>query len=455
MSTIVRRGPSGPTLAHRNHGSLLLTFHNRSNQPSPSALPAEHLNAQPSILETNNSNGFWVRWGLNDDHPDKVAQLIRKSTIGRANIRRLTQAIYGQKLFTYKTIGYGEDGTEQIAYAPIPEWEAIKRRSNFNAVRIGLIQDYVYYGICYPEPLFNGNKSKVFGLDYDKASHCRMAKADDAGYIPKIYVSGNFPRCAPADCLQIPVIDMIRYYDQMDDIRADFSNLKYVIPTYWPDVINDYYPEVFWYSAKDNLDIATSIPVYIKSLFKNQMSLKYHIQIPTSYFRFLYKNWDSLLEDEQNTIIDNLYDDILKNLTGTDNAMKAIMTFYDVDKSTGKPTGQWTIDVIDDKYKNDAYLPNASAANSEINFAFGINPAVNGQGNTGGDYTGGANNGGSNIREGGLDLRSSLQADRDILNTFFSFIRDYNEWDPEICLGVQDQILTTTDTGAGTKKIIS
>lgn len=105
--------------------------------------------------------------------------------------------------------------------------------------------------------------------------------------------------------------------------------------------------------------------------------------------------------------------------------------------------------------KNDAYLPDEAASASVIQFAFMQNPAISGQGNTGGNYTGGSNNGGSNIRESVLDFRSQQQADRDITNSFFNFIRDYNGWDPDLQLGTQDMVLTTLDTGAGTGNIVS
>src|SRR3546814_5328779 len=118
-------------------------------------------------------------------------------------------------------------------------------------------------------------------------------------------------------------------------------------------------------------------------------------------------------------------------LTGAENAQKALLTFFENDNQ-GKPKGKWEIVVIDDKMKDGAHLPDASAANSEILFAMGQNPAMSGQGNTGGSYSGGANNGGSNIRESGLDLRSQLRADRDILFTYFGFIQLYNGMDPEV-----------------------
>ena len=462
--TIVRRTASGlPALAYRENGEYLITMAGKAGDPNGS--PATHVDSTASAEEELGAyTNHWVPWGLTDDHPSRVAELIRRSTVGRSGLQRLTKAIYGQRLFTYKITGYGDDGTPTMAHAPIPEWEAITRRANFNVVRLGLTQDYNYYGINFPEIRFNGNKTKVYGIDYQKASHTRLAEMDPAtGFIPEAYVSGRFPNVkikVPADkqdkslAQTIPVIDFIRYADQLDDIRADYVNFKYLFPQYWPDVLNDYYPEVYWYSAKDHLEIATAIPIFKKALFKNQMSLKYEIQIPFEYFYELYPNFKGMSDDEQDQIVDDLYDDIIKNLTGAENAAKAIMSFYKTGVD-GKPIGQWVIKVIDDKMKNDMWLPDAAASNSEIQFAMMINPAMSGQGNTGGDYTGGANNGGSNIRESGLDMRSLLQADRDITLSFFYFCRDYNGWDPEIQIGVQDMVLTTLDSGAGSAAVLS
>ncbi|MBC7416641.1 MAG: hypothetical protein H7325_00615 [Pedobacter sp.] len=399
----------------------------------------------------------WVLWGTNDSFPKDIVRLIRKSTVGKSGLHLLTKAIYGQKLMTYKVLDYDAQGREVIQFVKDDEWETIMRQSNFNVVRLALMQDYSYFGWNVPEIRFNGNKTKVWGIDYHKTSHCRMAPVDDKGKIKNLFISGNFPEVVVADCQNIPVIDYIRYPDQIEEIKNNLTDFKYVMPQLWPDPLNDYYPSVYWDSARESgwLEIATSIPAYKKALFKNQMSLKYDIQIPYEYLEALYPNFSKKTEEEQDKIIDTLYDDIVDKLTGADNAQKALMSFFRTDTKTGKPIGNWIIKVIDDKMSNDAYLPDSAAANSEILFAMNVNPARTGQGNTGGGYTGGANNGGSNIREADLAMRSQLQSDRDIVYSFFEFVKLYNGMDPDLKLGVQDQVMTTLDTGAGTKKTLS
>ena len=445
----VKRGTAGNTLyAFKSGGPVLLSI------GEPNAKSAHKQGRLNSDEESGKS--FYVPWGTNNDFPTQVAKLIRKSTVGRAGLQLLTKYLYGQRLMTYKVVDYDDNGQEVIKRVACPDWEKITRRSNFDMVRLGLTQDYSYFGMNFPELRMNGNKSKVWAIDYHKASHTRLSPYLN-GKIPHVWINGDWQSATEENSDKIAHIDSIRFYDQIPDIKKNLKDFKYVMPQFWPDVLNDYYPVAYWDSSRESgwLDIVTSIPAYKKALFKNQMSLKYDVQIPMEYLEELYPNFKTLSMDEQDTIIEDLIDEITNNLTGATNAQKAIVSFFRTDKTTGKPVGGWVINPIDDKMRSDAYLPDAAAGNSEILFSMLINPATMGQGNTGGDYTGGANNGGSNIRESGLFMRSLLRADRDIIMGMFKFVQAYNGFDPEIQIGIQDQVLTTLDTGAGSKKIVS
>lgn len=450
---IIKRSGSGAPVMVFSQGKSALVSVNTSAKMDKSL----HKEGAANKTEEEGKKD-WVLWGTNDDFPRDIVKLIRKSTVGKSGLHLLTKAIYGQKLMTYTVEDYDAQGREVIKYVYNEEWETIIRQSNFNAVRLALMQDYCYFGWNVPEIRFNGNKTKVWGIDFHKASHSRFAPADSkTGQIPFLYVSGNFPDATKEDCQILPVIDYIRYPDQIEAIKADTTYFKYVMPQLWPDPLNDYYPSVYWDSARESgwLEIATSIPAYKKALFKNQMSLKYDIQIPYEYLETMYPGFAKMDVEKQDQIIDDLYNEIVDQLTGADNAQKALMSFFRTDPKSGKPIGNWIIKTIDDKMKNDAYLPDAAAANSEILFAMNVNPARTGQGNTGGSYNGGANNGGSNIREADLAMRAQLQSDRDIVYSFFEFVKLYNGMDPKLKLGVQDQVMTTLDTGAGTKKTLS
>ncbi|MGY4385641.1 hypothetical protein ACVWYN_002687 [Pedobacter sp. UYP24] len=465
MSTVIKKSSEGRTsLIYGNNAPVaLMQVSTKSGSPANKSktldgVAVPHVEATASKEEEEGKKA-WIPWGVNDDFPKIVTKLIRKSTVGRAGLKFITKSLYGQRLITYKVVkGVTSGGTEVIEMVDFPEWDAILSRSNMPMVQLALSQDHAWFEMSMPQIRFNGNKTEIWAIDFQKTSHCRFAPADPkTGIIPSIYVSANFPDVQPVDCQVIPMIDSMQYHDHMEEIRADLKNLKYIMPQMWPDVLNDYYPVASWDSARESgyLDIAISIPTYIKALFKNQMSLKYHIDIPMEYFEDLYENtWHSLDDDAKDTIFTDLYEEIVEQLTGAENAQKALMTFSRTG-TNGKPIGQWTITTIDDKSKSGDLLPNSSAANNEILASMNLSPAQIGYGNSGGAPNGGDNNGGSNIREGGLQMRSTLKPDRDILTQFFGFVKAWYNADPEIQLGIQDQVLVTLDEGRGTKKVVS
>lgn len=446
-----------------NNGTgMPLFIHGGAGSPaSISIVPSKSKGGTAGVPHTGSTSDkdeeegktFHVPWGSTNDFPREIAKLMRRTTVGRAGLQRIVKYLYGQRLITFKVQNITDGGKEVIEFVRDKEWADIISRSNHNMVRLGVKQDFTWYAIAFVEIIFTGDKSKVWSVNYHKASHCRFAPIDPkTGRVPHVFISGNFPDASESECQKLPVIDMVNFFDQIEEIRADQVNYKYIMPIYWPDVSNDYYPIAFWDSARESgwLDIAISIPAYKKALFKNQMSLKYDIQVPIEYFQFKYKNWDAKNQKEQDEILQNLYDEVTASLTGAENAQKALMSFYKTDNRSGKPMGQWAINVIDDKMKHDAYLPDTTAADFQISYAMGLNPAQAGQGTTAG-----ANKGGSDIRESGLDLRAQLKADRDICLSYFDFIKLYNNMDPEIEIGVQDVVLTTLDQGKGTEKVVS
>ncbi len=465
MSAVIKKSiEGGPMLIYGNDAPIALMqvsakaggSSSKTNSSEGSAVP--HIESTSSKEEEQGKRD-WIPWGVNDDFPKVITKLLRKSTVGRAGLKFITKSLYGQRLITYKVVkGVTSGGTEVIEMVDFPQWQDILSRSNMPMVQLGLSQDHAWFEMSMPQIRFNGNKTEIWAIDYQKTSHCRFAPADPiTGLIPFIYVSANFPDVKADDCQKIPMIDTMQYKDQMEDIRADLKNLKYIMPQIWPDVLNDYYPVASWDSARESgyLDIAISIPVYIKALFKNQMSLKYHIDIPMEYFEDLYKGtWFTMTDADKDIIFQDLYAEIVEQLTGAENAQKALMTFSRTG-ANGKPIGQWTITTIDDKNKNTDLLPNSSAANNEVLASMNLSPAQIGYGNSGGAPNGGDNNGGSNIREGGLQMRSTLKPDRDILLQFFEFVKAWYNADPDIQIGIQDQVLTTLDEGRGTKKVVS
>ena len=125
---------------------------------------------------------------------------------------------------------------------------------------------------------------------------------------------------------------------------------------------------------------------------------------------------------------------------------------YGVNESNGRIEEEWKITALDNKSKDSDRLVTSAAANSEILFALMINPNVMGAGMPGGTYAG--QSGGSNIREAFLVNIANAWIDRqNILDPLECYLRFNGVKDVE--LRFRNTILTTLDTGAGTKKVVS
>jgi hypothetical protein len=113
---------------------------------------------------------------------------------------------------------------------------------------------------------------------------------------------------------------------------------------------------------------------------------------------------------------------------------------------------QWIIKPLENKLGNDQNLVTSAAANSEILFSLMINPNVLGAGMPGGTYAG--NQGGSNIREAFLVNIANAWLDRqNLLDPLEAFLQFNGVKDVQ--LRFRNTILTTLDTGAGSKKVMS
>ena len=141
-------------------------------------------------------------------------------------------------------------------------------------------------------------------------------------------------------------------------------------------------------------------------------------------------------------------------LSGSENAHKTFITTFAVNRQTGVESSRIKITVLDQKTNIDKELLASSAGNSEICFAMGVNPDIIGAGAPGGPYSGSAGSG-SNIREAFLLYCALLNIERHLLLEPLRLAHQFNEFPDNVEYRFRDLVLTTLDTGAGSKKVIS
>ena len=252
-----------------------------------------------------------------------------------------------------------------------------------------------------------------------------------------------------------PVVSLQKIAEKLKSKRGLKSA---ILPVNYPSPNKTYYQLPAWDGARLSgwVEIASKIPALIKTLYNKAFrGIKYHIEIPESHMakRVGAEIWDKMDGTKQKAERKKLLQELDEALTGSENAFKSMVTFFEVATfETKTEYGRVKITPIEDKTNIDNDLITGSMADTQVIIAMGGNPTTSGAGKMG---SGQQRSGGSDIREADLVNKADLNIERQIFLEPLYVTRDFNGWDQDIVFKMRDTILTTLDTGAGTKKTVS
>ena len=395
-----------------------------------------------------------VPWGKNNDFPQIAGDQIATTTVLNTGLKFLRNLTLGQGIYPCTIDGYDDNGNEVLK--PVTDSKITSFLSGRVARRYmeKTLRDYLKFGNGAVQFIPSATNA-IAGLNPINALYRRFTRADASGG-EKCIVSGYWPDVPGKG--KYDVLNVLNEYDP--DIQADllkFGNkikdsFVYAIRDSWSN--DDVYSEPIWWPAyvRGWVEISHLIPDFLKKAYKNQITWKWHVQIPYSYWdkKFPVADYEDNVSRQQ--AIQSYMEKIELNLCGIENAEKPLFTNYAINEMNGKMEEEWKISALDNKYKGSDNLVTSAAANSEILFALMVNPNVLGAGMPGGTYAG--NQGGSNIREAFLVNIANAWIDRqNILDPLEMYIRMNGA--PSCELRFRNTILVTLDSGSGTKKTLS
>jgi len=397
-------------------------------------------------------------WGNNNDFPSMADQVISSVGVLNTGLKFTRNFTLGQGIFACTVTDFDESGNEVISRV---KDKSLITFANSRLVRRFMskaLRDYLKFGCAFVQVIMNADGSKMVGINTINAKYCRLSIADQNEVIQKCVVSGKWPDSPGQD--QFQVFDVLDEYDPFADLqrrrwaqKTAGKSFIFVIRDSWGS--GEYYSSAIWWAAylAGWIDIAKKVPSFLKKAYENQITWKWHIQIPYAFWDKQFPAIQFATTELRKAAIESYMDSIESNLCGTENADKPIFTFFDINPQNGKAEEQWIIKPLENKLSNEQNLVTSAAANSEIMFSIMVNPNVLGAGMPGGTYAG--NQGGSNIREAYLVNIANCWLDRqDLLDVLELFIR-YNGAADDVEWRFRNTILTTLDTGAGTKKTLS
>lgn len=434
-----------------------ITISNKNIFANPDADPIE-------IFDKGKYRGV-VPWGEDNDIPDQVTAEIEKSPIASRGLLFNVELAYGQGVQAVKKKTEGD----KTKYVPIDNKEITTffKDNDIDLYILEQFTDLFHFYNCFPEIILNSEtKPKIVELSSKEAYFSRYEEMNKKGVIEHHFYSaqwsGEKEQASEENTDVTPVLNARRpLKDLKERIKKNThdktgnKNKRFIIPINFPSPGKFYYQKAPWYSLIESgwLEFATQIPEFKKAILKNQMAIKYHVELSEEYFPTIFQA-ENITEDEaKKTRIKKEYKQINDYLTDTKNAGKAVISY------TKKYPGQRGTDIesmmkitpIENHFKGGEYIEDSEEVSNIILFALGVHPGI-----IGASLGKNKSISGTEARELLMIKQAMLKPIRDRILKPLYLIRDFNEWGDDIHFIITDIVLTTLDENkSGKKEVIN
>lgn len=376
----------------------------------------------------------YAKWGKDNNYPQRLIDAVKSDPIA-ALLEKKIAFHYGRGLMFYKK-EVDEKGTELIKIIPdkdIPaEIKAFMHDNDWENFTEGIITDCEWWGMFYVQYITDLT-GRIVQVKWQRAKDIRPQKRNTiTGEIDQYYLSGCWPN--PKDNEYATV----QGFDKKGKHSGIYKHGSV-------SVDKDYFNDPAWHGITRWLYIASKIPRWILANIDNSMNLKYHVQIPYKYFESRCPEEHYASIDERKAAIQALIEDTFKKmdayLAGEKNVHKAFYSFITEDED-GKERAGWTIEVLDNKVQDEAWLRAYGTAAIAMISGVGLSPSI-----AGSILPNGLGQGsGSDLREQ-FNFHIQVMTTRPREKTLepWKLIKMRNGWPEELHLGYRDIVLQSLD----------
>lgn len=390
-----------------------------------------------------------VSWGANNDAPQKVLDVIKKIGVAGKVVQVATAAHFGTGLTLFEEDEKGN--RNRVPYKKFPKIREFDKINNFNLFYSESINDLEIHDMCFTEFCLTKDYNSIYYIKRQQPSHSRFVIMNEkTGRIEYVALCADWENANEDNVFIIPCFSQYDYWEDIQEACKLKKIQNFVIAFHYVKNGEVYYNQPFWHAPLKNgwADVILSVPEVKNAIAENQLHFKYVIHVSEEYFQRAYGpnaaggwNWNDFTAEKQEKEKSALIDAIDDHLRGKKAAGRSLSVpmFTTAD---GKFVKSIEVEVIEDKIKDGAYLPDASAGNYEIAFAKGVDPAIIGAGIPGGKTQSGS---GSDKREAYTILCANMVINRTVSLLIFYLIRDWNKWGDDLDAGFPNIVLTTLD----------
>lgn len=389
----------------------------------PKRIPKENL------VERLNGNTAWAGWGEDNLLPKRILHEIERDTVIFQSTQFNIASHYGFGLNYYREIRT-KDGIEKD-YTEIPEVADWIEENDASSVFCELVNDYERLGNRIVSCVLDLGRNKIARLLRKDMSWSRWGKQSQTSKrVEKLYVNSDWEGDANnkygSEFNVLDVFDPIKHLEQL--AAKESTGNEFVLRSKMFTTGRYYYefanPEVIINSG--NIEMKDKLKAAYKSLLDNSLGVAYHIHVTEEYCLKQIKSseeskWKSDPEFRA-SVQKKIKDKIDKWLTGPANQGKSILTVsYRNDK--GELEDGVSITTLDDKIKQDKWLPSMQQYHAESYNAMEVDPS-----NTGISNKNDGMNSGSEKKNAFFNQKATLGVDRLYTLAPFYTVAKYNGW---------------------------
>lgn len=419
--------------------------------------------AQTTLSKTTNIIGPWSPWGTNNLLPIEMLDDIKNCGILFSIIDQQARFALGEGVMWAYTRRDNKGKMIIEEFADIAEIDDFMEANDHYTQELGLIKDMRAFNNGLVRFGLNLGRDKIELFQRDDVTEMRYEQLNEQGISNNVYLCAEWNNIIGRGDSRILTVPLLSRHNPLRDLQERTSGTSFALAIQYPGWNEKYYSTANWRSNKKWVDIVKGIPEMKAALFANNFRPKYKVTIFKEYWESVLmadnKSYHDYTPEEIEAKKQEVYDGINENLAQNRNAYKTMFVDGWID-AEGKEHSYVNIEPIEDPTTAGEMLPDSAAGNSEIAFSMNYNPAIVGATMPTGPYTN--SNGGSNVREAVTVQVLMHEPERKNLTRIYNIIKKFNKWDVNYAKpGLQLQpvipatILTTLDTGSGTKPVMT
>lgn len=372
------------------------------------------------------TDGEVAPWGENNLFPDEVMADVRASSLLGPLIDWQARKLYGEGM-VYGTVTPGGDGGENFELRrenEIDDW--LERSSFLMHLQRGFRNWYTYENVF---PLFQRSKGNgIAGCYFQDAFKCRLGlQSATTGLVDRAFVASAWK---DIHSVNNSAVQKYTALNPMYDVAGQFQGSKeefMMLPLRLLVDGETYYHLASWDGVrKSGVNTVAALVWKLKEyLLKNQMLIKYHIEVHEEFWPIRYPDWDQKKELQAQRKQDEA-DAFTAWAMGVQNAGRTLMTaMLNREFDGGKDSfSLWKIHELKMELPKGAYIEDSQEADAHIIRAKGVPDTLFGA--TPGKKMGAGS--GSDKRIAGTDYRLDMRSHADFLLQTMNVVSRVNGW---------------------------